>query len=82
MKLYELQKWTKIKFNNDDIYLNNTIKNWDILEFLWVDGYYCEWKKWDEIIIMWWAYEDVDTYWEVVSFSLYDYEVINIRHTN
>ncbi len=59
LKLRELKKWT-------------LVKRWEtILEFLWVDGMYCRWKitnwsnEWD-IIIMWWANQNVSDYADII----------------
>jgi hypothetical protein len=65
MKLYELQKWTKVKLN-DDILADEKER---IVEFMYVDGMYWLWKHWKVGLIMWLANQDVEVYWEILDDS-------------
>ena len=65
MKLYELQKWTKVKIH-DDIQPDPKKR---IVEFMHVDWMCCVWKRWNNTLIMWHANQDVSGYWEILDDS-------------
>ena len=62
MKLYELQKWTKVKLH-DNIQPDPKKR---IVEFIHVDWMYCLWRCWNDTVIMWHANQDVSGYWEIL----------------
>ena len=62
-KLWELERWTKVRLS-DDIFEDE--KENRIVEFIKVDWMYWLWRRWDNVLIMGHANQNVSEYGEIV----------------
>ena len=63
LKLWELKRWTKVRLS-DDIFEDETENR--IAEFIKVDWMYCLWRRWDIVMIMGHANQNVSEYGEII----------------
>ena len=62
-KLWELERWTKVRLS-DDIFEDEPENR--IAEFIKVDWMYCLWRRWDNVLIMGHANQNVSEYGEII----------------
>ena len=63
-KLWELERWTKVRLS-DDIFEDE--KENRIVEFIKVEWMYWLWRRWENVLIMWHANQNVSEYWEILN---------------
>ena len=62
-KLWELERWTKVRLS-DDIFEDE--KENRIVEFIKVDWMYWFWRRWENVLIMGQANQNVSEYGEII----------------